>query len=117
MNEQLEAVYKRFNCFESILGERKSRETLTIEGSMNDRARSIFSVCRHSEDQKIYVEKYNSASNSFEDVGTLNVGSRKSYGVQLHGNHVYVIGGDDDDDPNGPLKSVSNISADALNTY
>lgn len=115
MNEQLEAIYRRFNCFESILGERKSRETLLIESPKNDRARSIFSVCRHSDDRKIYVEKYNSATNAFEDVGTLNVGARKSYGVQLHGNHVYVIGGDDDFGPIGTLKSVS-INADALNT-
>lgn len=85
MDEQFVAIYKQFNCFESIIAEREKRETAEAE------SRSIYVLTEHRE--SIYVERYNNASNTFEDARTINVVGRLYYGVQLHKNKVYVMGG------------------------
>lgn len=95
MDEQLEAIFKRFNRFESIVAERRTRESAPMEESNDDQnqSRSIFSLCKQEHDKTISIERYNSESNTFEDVGTINIGDRESYEVQLHENKLYVMGG------------------------
>lgn len=95
MDEQLEAIFKRFNRLESIFAERRTRERVAMEESNDDQnqSRSIFSLCKQEHDKTISIERYNSESNAFEDVGRINIGNRDSYGVQLHENKVYVMGG------------------------
>lgn len=113
MDEQLETIFRQFNRFESILVERRSRETVGMEGLNDDQSQSrpIFSLCMAENENSLYIERYKSESNTFEDVGTLNIGERRSYEVQLHENKVYVMGGTN---KAGRLKSVSNKYADAF---
>lgn len=79
------AIYKQFNCFESIIAEREKRETAEAE------SRSIYVLTKDRE--SIYVDRYNNASDTFEDARTINVVGRSHYRVQLHKNKVYVMGG------------------------
>lgn len=91
MDEQLEAIYKQFNCYESILTERKAREAASEDH--RGYSRSIFCLNEDYNNRSILVERYNSTSNTFEDVRTINVDGLICYEVQLHENKVYVIGG------------------------
>lgn len=78
------------------------------------RMRSIFQVLEQTKgesDAKYSVVKIvksnDSSPNHFKDVAEVSVGQRTHFGVFLHKNRIFVLGGLGGVDNESPLKSVS----------
>lgn len=93
------AAFKKFDCFELLFAEHKKR---ILCGSLNvgiRRRRSIFSICTQQKDvdgaefSAVKIERFNSALHEFEGIREITLGNCRYFGVILHENKLYILGG------------------------
>lgn len=102
-------IYNRLDCSGSTLRIERNKRSSRLNAGIR-RRRPIFCLFRQirglegAEQSAIKIERYNNALNEFEEAGEIELGVRVYFGVTLHKNKVYILGGS----INGvPRKSVS----------
>lgn len=104
LSESVTPIYEKFNCSQLVIAESQRR---SLQPSMYIRSqrvwpqphRSIYSVFSTFEMQEsvrnslIYVEKYNSHLNSFEEVVNDSLGNYEYFGKVIYKHKLFILGG------------------------
>lgn len=96
--DKAEAVYRKFNCLESVIKEYQERalnHSVIVGGHRYDRSQLLRAVYYdfESEDECIHVERFIPALKTFEPIAELMLENRIEYEVVLFEDKLIVVGG------------------------
>lgn len=99
LTSTLEAAYNSCNCSEIIYTEYRRRVNSRGSNVEKRRLRPIWGLFTRPKgfDSATYsaveISKYNIASKRHEDIGEITLGKRTLFGVILHNEKIYILGG------------------------
>lgn len=96
--DKAEAVYRKFNCLESVMVEYQKRalnRSVIVSGHRYDRSQLLRAIYYDfdSDDECIHIEKFIPALKTFEPIVELMLENRTEYEVVLFEDKLIVVGG------------------------